>query len=176
MTKKKPAKIGRPVKHGGYSLSFARDELLRREHPRVRQYLEDTRAGLVSSVAGTEDQLTEQQRIMIDRIISRLAICRLIEIHVSKNGAFKKWGGKTLSELVPALGQNYLSFTAAIDRALIALGLDRQKADEVIDLGRYIEQRDAEKAKDKEPESTEIGQPEASQGHESGQGQGTEGS
>ncbi len=172
MTKKKPRKTGRPHKHGGYCLSFARDELLRREHPRVRQYLEDVRAGLVRDVAGGEDRLTEQQRVMIDRIISRLAICRLIEIHVSKNGAFMKYKGKPVSELVPALGQSYLAYVNSIDRALVALGLDKKKADEVLDLGRYIEQRDAEKPPAKDKGGAEIGQPERTSGDESGQGEG----
>ena len=34
-----------------------------------------------------------------------------------------------------------LAFSNSIDRALVALGLDRKKADEVLDLGRYLEEK-----------------------------------
>lgn len=146
---KRGIKIGRPRKHGGYCLSLARDELLKREHPLVRRYLEETREGLVRDVAGNEGQLTEQQRILIDRIISRLAICRLIEIYVSKNGAFAKRGDKTLPELVPALGSNYLSYVNAIDRAVIALGLERKKAEDALDLKAYLKLADEAKSQAK---------------------------
>jgi len=143
--KPKPRR-GRPPKHGGYSLSFSRDEQLKRDYPLVRRYLEGCRAGLVRDVGGSEEGLTEQQRILIDRVVSRLAVCRLIEIYVERFGAFRrdKLKRKVL-ELEPCLGKNYLSFTAAIDRALIALGLERKKHD-VIDLGKYIDDKKREKA------------------------------
>ena len=67
------------MRHGGYSL-IHRDQLIK-EHPRLKMYLEDVRAGLFQGVAGSEDALSEQQRVMIDRIISRLSVCRLIEIY-----------------------------------------------------------------------------------------------
>jgi hypothetical protein len=140
-------KIGRPLKHGGYSL-ILKDELVK-EHPRLREYLQDSRDGLIQDVAGAEDALSEQQRIMIDRIISRLSICRLIEIYIEKYGAFRRDQIKRhkILELEPALGQNYLAFSNSIDRALIALGLNKKAASEVLDLGRYIELKDQAKAK-----------------------------
>lgn len=135
------SKLGRPPKHGGYSL-IHRDQLIK-NYPQLRRYLEDARTGLIRDVAGTEDQLSEQQRILIDRIISRLSICRLIEIYIEKYGAFRRDRLKRFQvlELEPALGQNYLAFSNSIDRALIALGLNKKKADEVLDLGRYVEER-----------------------------------
>ena len=130
--KKKKARLGRPPKHGGYSL-IVRDEILK-DHPYVRRYLQDCRDGLVENVAGSEDWLTEQQRIMIDRIISRLSICRLIEVYIEKYGAFQRDRLKKdkILELEPALGQNYLAFSNSIDRALIALGLNKRQTDEVL--------------------------------------------
>jgi hypothetical protein len=80
---KKP-KRGRPPKHGGYSL-IQRDAMLK-DHPHIRRYLQECRDGLVQDVAGSEEALTEQQRIMIDRIVSRLSICRLIECYIEKCG------------------------------------------------------------------------------------------
>ncbi len=129
---KKKTKRGRPPKHGGYSL-IARDELLK-DNPRIRQYLQDCREGLVRDVAGCEDRLTEQQRILIDRIITRLSICRLIEIYIEKYGLFRKDRLKEsqVLELEPALGKNYLAFSNSIDRALRDLGLERKETDEKI--------------------------------------------
>jgi hypothetical protein len=153
LKKSKKTRRGRPVKHGGYSL-IARDELLK-QHPKLRQYLEDTRAGLVKDVAGSEDQLSEQQRVMVDRIISRLSICRLIEVYIEKYGAFRRDQLKRFQvlELEPALGQNYLAFSNSIDRALIALGLDKKQGDEGLDLGKYIAEKYGKgKAKDGQPE------------------------
>jgi len=150
-------KRGRPVKHGGYSL-IARDELLK-QHPRLRQHLELTRAGLIKDVAGTEDQLSEQQRIMIDRIISRLSICRLIEVYIEKYGAFRRDQLKRFQvlELEPALGQNYLAFSNSIDRALIALGLNKKQGDETLDLKAYIAKNYPDKDKTAKEEGSQEG-------------------
>jgi len=129
--KQERRKTGRPFKHGGYSLILKGE--LAKESPRLLQYLQDSRDGLVRDVAGSEKDLSEQQRIMIDRIVSRLSICRLIEIYVEKWGAFKRGDkaqqGKGL-ELEPCLGTNYLAFSNSIDRALIALGLERKVLNE----------------------------------------------
>lgn len=140
---------GRPIKHGGYSLAI-RDQVLK-ENPRVTRYLVDTRAGLVKDVAGSEDALSEQQRVMIDRIISKLAICRLIELYVEKHGAFPqiKVRGKTIvkMELHACLGINYLAFSNAIDRALVALGLNKKQAETVLSPLEIAAEIDAEKEK-----------------------------
>jgi len=130
--KKKKARLGRPPKHGGYSL-IVRDEILK-DHPYVRRYLQDCRDGLVENIAGSEERLTEQQRIIIDRIISRLSICRLIEVYIEKYGAFRgdRLKKDKILELEPALGQNYLAFSNSIDRALIALGLNKKQTDDVL--------------------------------------------
>jgi hypothetical protein len=140
-TRKGTRKVGRRPKHGGYSIAL-QDNILK-ANPRVQKYLLDCREGLIKDLAGTEAELSEQQRIMIDRIISRMAICRLIELYVEKFGAFRRdrIDKDKVFELEPCLGVNYLAFSNSIDRALIALGLDKRKSSEVLDLGRYIEER-----------------------------------
>ena len=122
--KKGKPRRGRPAKHGGYSLIY-RDKLIK-ENPHLRLYLQDCRDGLVQDVAGSEEALSEQQRIMIDRIISRLSICRLIEIYVEQRGLFKK------DALIDAIGKNYLAFCGQIDRALVALGLSKKQTDKIL--------------------------------------------
>jgi len=148
--KKQKVRMGRPPKHGGYSIIY-KDRAIK-DHPEIRRYLEGCRAGLVRDLAGDEDKLSEQQRIMIDRIVSRLAVCRLIEVYVEKCGLFRRdrLEGERVLELEPALGQNYLAFSNSIDRALAALGLNKKQGDDVLDLGKYIAEADAREAKAKE--------------------------
>jgi hypothetical protein len=120
----------------------------------IRRYLEDVRAGLVADISGgAEDDLSEQQRVMINMIINRLAICRLIETYCERYGVFRKdvLKRKKILELEPALGMNYLAFSNSVDRALIALGLGR-KGEKVLDLTDYVRQADA--AKDKKTKAS----------------------
>jgi len=135
--------MGRPPKHGGYSIIY-RDRAIK-DHPEIRHYLEACRAGLVRDVAGSEDRLSEQQRLLIDGIVSKRAVCRLIEVYVEKCGLFRRDSleGKRVLELEPALGVNYLAFSNSIDRALQALGLGKKQGDDVLDLGKYIAEKDA---------------------------------
>jgi len=137
---KQKKKRGRPLRHGGFSL-IAKDELLK-DQPHIRQYLLDCRAGLVRCVSGSEEMLTEQQRILIDRIISKLSICRLIEAYIEKYGIFRRdMLKKKVLELEPALGKSYLAYSNAIDRALVTLGIDKRKNEGVIDIHKYVAQR-----------------------------------
>jgi hypothetical protein len=133
-------KRGRPPKHGGYSI-IHRDALLK-DHPHIRCYLQECREGLIRDVAGTEEALTEQQRIMIDRLISRLSICRLIELYVERKGVFTGSG-----ELVSCLGTNYLAFSNSIDRALTVLGIEKRAGENALSPLEYMRQYDEDKQK-----------------------------
>jgi len=135
--KSKKDNRGRPVKHGGYSVDIQDIEL--KKHPRIRQYLMATREGLVRDVAGDEGSLSEQQRIIIDRIVSKLAILRLIEIYIEKHGIWRRDRliKNQVLELEPALGLNYLAFSNSIDRALKLLGVNKKAGD--IEEIKYLE-------------------------------------
>ncbi len=125
------SKGGRPYRHGGFSISL-RDEILK-DNPRIRRYLADTRVGLARDIAGGEDSLSEMQRVMIDRVISKLAVCRLIEAYIEKYGAFRQDRFKRkILELEPCLGNSYLAYSNSIDRALVALGLSKKEAARVM--------------------------------------------
>jgi len=168
MTKSRRKKTGRPPRHGGYSIVY-RDDVIKR-HPKLRQYLQNCRDGLVRDIAGTEEGLSEQQRIMIDRIISRLSICRLIECYIEKYGAFRRDRIKRdkVLELEPALGVNYLAFSNSIDRALVALGLARVP-EPGQDLAQIVAEIDAEneaKKAEREAAGQGVGQDEDSEGGE----------
>jgi len=126
------------------------DPLLKK-NPAVRAYLRETRADLIRDVAGSEESLSAQQRILIDRIISKLLVLRVIEIHLEKYGIWRRdklLAKPSVLELEPALGNNYLAFSNSIDRALGQLGLTKKVAEG--DNWSYIEEFDKraeEKAK-----------------------------
>jgi hypothetical protein len=115
-----------------------------KDHPQIRRYLQDCREGLILDIAGSEDKLTEAQRILIDRIISKLSICRLIEIYIEKHGIFRKDKlDKRILELEPALGVNYLAFNNSIRLALGLLGINKRHSEEIltpIELAQRIEE------------------------------------
>jgi len=148
MTEKR--RKGRPPKHGGYSV-IGRDELIQKTGF-LRRYLEETRAGLVKDIGGTEDGLSEQQRVMIDRIISRLSILRLMEVYIEKAGPVHLKGG--VVSLQPPLIKSYLAYCNSIDRALVALGLEKREREDVLMPWQIVEQEDKAKQKEAEIKST----------------------
>jgi hypothetical protein len=150
---------GRPFKHGAYSI-IHRDGLLKK-HKDIEKFLEDCRKGLIRDVAGSEEALSEGQKILIDRIISKLAILRLIEIYIERYGPFnrQKLKQKTL-ELEPVLGESFLAFSNSIRASLVVLGVDRRKFDEAIDITAYIKEKDAEKAAEAKKDEPGTKEPE----------------
>jgi hypothetical protein len=122
-----------------------RAELVK-SYPEVQRYLRDTRAGLVQDIAGDEENLSEMQRLLIDRIISKLSVCRIIECYLEKHGILRRdrLEKDKVLELEPALVQ-----WAAIDRnikdALALLGINRRASAEP-DVLTYIDAFDAKKA------------------------------
>ena len=133
------------IKHGGFSLEV-QDDILK-QNPATRRYLRNTRADLVKDVAGSEENLSAQQRILIDRIISKLLILRIIELWVEKHGVWRRdklLAKPSVLELEPALGLNYLAYSNSVDRALKLLGLEKKEIEG--DPFSYIEEFDRKKA------------------------------
>lgn len=109
------------IKHGGYEL-IARADAGSLEHVEVVEYLNELRADLVSDLGPKEEDLTAAERILIDRIITKIGVCRCIEKYVSRLGIFDKAG-----RLRGALKHNYLAYDNSITRALSALGIHTRK-------------------------------------------------
>ena len=129
-TKKKGP--GRPPTHGGYSILKTGDFPQKRRA--VRDYLTSIRAGLVKDFGPTEDDLSTAQVVLIDRIISKMSVVRLIEEHIRDSGnIFNAEGG-----LVGSLKESYLAFNNSVRLSLLALDkLDRQR-DQETDIDSYI--------------------------------------
>jgi hypothetical protein len=128
------SRVGRPPKHGGYSLLVKRGELPERR-TYLRQYLEDVRMGLVQDVAGDESGLTTAQQILIDRTIGLLSVLRCIEESLAEDGVIQ--GGV----LAAVLRESYISYQNTTRLNLVALGLDKRATGKAIDLDRYVREK-----------------------------------
>jgi hypothetical protein len=137
-TKKKSRPRGRPPLHGGFSLLVRKGEL-----PENRQYiarwLTEVREGLIEDLGPSEEDLPTAQRVLIDRIISKLGVIRCIEEHIRENSVM------TGHNLAPSLRASYLAYNNSVRLDLQALGIDTRKADEAGDLSKYIELQDSKK-------------------------------
>ena len=139
MTKKKK-KIGRPKKHGAYSIMKS-ENLPPKDLTRIREYVESAREGLIEDIAGTEDKLSTGQAILIDRTINLLSVTRMIENHASKTGTFKG------NRLTPSLQQSYLSYNNTIRLNLKVLGIEPQQAGRDFDIDLYVKRKYSQKKK-----------------------------
>jgi hypothetical protein len=130
------------------------------------RYIREKREELIQDQGISEEDLSGGLRLMIDRTISRLIVSRRIELYLQRNGILRRDSLKRRKILEPEpILIFWLQLQNSIDRALIVLGLDRKKAEEALDLGRYIAERDEEKVK-----AQAAGQGGDGQGAEKGSG------
>lgn len=101
----------------------------------VERYLTTVREGLIQDLGPMEKDLTTAQLVLIDRITTKLGVVRCIEEYIRENTVMK---GDRLS---PSLRESYLAYNNSIRLDLAALGIDKRKADEVIDLHRYVAEK-----------------------------------
>lgn len=133
------SRIGRPPKHGGYSLIVRQGEFPEnRRH--IRDYLISVRSGLILDLGPTEQNLTTAQLVLIDRLTSLLSIVRLMEEYAKEKGGLN--GGR-LSE---SLRESYITYNNSIRLTLQALGIDKQVRDRG-DLDGYLESNYGKKGK-----------------------------
>jgi hypothetical protein len=107
----------------------------------LREYLNQTRAGLVNDLGPLEADLTTAQVVLIDRVISKLSILRCVEEHVREKGVFTKAG-----ELGPVLSKSYLAWANSIRLDLQALGIDKRAGEKIMGPLEVAAEIDAEKA------------------------------
>jgi len=133
---------GRKRKHGGHT--FLMTGRLSEHRKYIEGYLTAARIGLIQDYGPTEKDLSTAQIIIIDRMIAKTGCIRCMEEHCAENGVML---GRRLA---PALRESYLSYSNSLRLdalALEALRIDKKR--ERVDLGKYIEMRDEEKAKAK---------------------------
>jgi hypothetical protein len=106
----------------------------------LRAYLTEIREGLIRDVAGTEEDLTTAQKILVDRACSLLSIIRCVEEHTREHGVFK---GR---ELAPVLLKSYCAYSAELRRTLDMLGIRGKATDKILSPLEIAAEIDAEKA------------------------------
>jgi hypothetical protein len=114
------------ARHGGYSVAM-KDQLLRRR-PEILRYLKRTQRDIVRDICPEgEEDLTAARRILIDRIMSKLATVRLIETYLGEHGILRrdKLEGARILEGEPIF-QVWLSLNNQIREDLKLIGFDRK--------------------------------------------------
>ena len=110
----------------------------------LARYLREFEKDLRDSLGG---DLSPQREAMMRQVLRCENVLRLIELYLLRASPMKPHGVmRGRLELQPCLAQSYGHFLNVQRQALISLGLDRKRAEETLDLGRYIAARDAEKA------------------------------
>jgi hypothetical protein len=132
--------IGRPPRHGGYSLLTRGTLPEKRKY--IGHYLTAVREGLVHDLAANEEELSTAQRVLIDRVITFLGVIRLIEEYAREHGVLDNRG-----RLTSGLTAHYLSFNRHIKDYLALLGLKRIRPSEP-SLAEVMREFDEKKATD----------------------------
>ena len=131
-------------KHGGYTVLAALDG--RREidgQSPLGLELKRLREALVSDLGASRwEDLSEQQRILVTRVIHKHLFAESIEAWLLEHGPLRKNG-----TVRPALGSNYLAIANSLRLDLITLGLERRTRD-VTDLALAIQRAQREGASD----------------------------
>jgi len=143
---KREKKTGPVVKHGIYSwLRTGRINPSIRGFRKLQHYLKDLERDLID-LQGGPHKLTAAQEILIKTTIEAYAVVLLAGIYCKREGVLRPDKLKEgILELQPVLSHQFLAFMNTIRQNLVALGLDRKKVDDVIDLGTYLEKRALEK-------------------------------
>ena len=129
----------RAKRHGAYSFIVRGELPIHRAY--LLRYLTECRQGLINDLGGSK-KLSTGQTILIDRVIGKLGISRLIEEHCKENGAII---GK---ELAPVLKQSYLAYSNSLRLDLLALGMNERMTDKALTPLEYIDAFDKKKAKE----------------------------
>ncbi len=134
-------KPGRKIKHGGYALLSTGKLPEHRKY--VEKYLTATREGLIRDLGPSEIDLTVAQIILIDRTVTKLGVIRCIEEHIRENSVMV---GDTLA---PSLKDSYLAYDNSVRLGLQALGINSRKAEGIMDLGKYVEEKYGKRKEEK---------------------------
>lgn len=123
--KKRNRLSGRPPVHSGYSLV---------KPLQVRKYLNNIRKALIRDLAaGDETNLSASELILVDSLISMLAVTRCMEIYISKTQVMDDKGN-----VAPCLRNEYLRYRRTIREHLITLGLNVRTFDDSPTLEKVV--------------------------------------
>jgi hypothetical protein len=118
------SKRGRPPKHGGYSL-LSRGEIPENRRY-IAKYLSEVREGLIEDLGPSEEDLSTAQRVLINRVISKLGVIRCVEEYIKENSVIVG------NDLAPSLKASYLAYNNSIRLDLQALGIEKRATGEAL--------------------------------------------
>lgn len=156
-----------PVKHGITTwLRTGRLNPSIRGHKKLERYLIELEKDLIKQVG----ELTPAKEILIKSTLEAFGVFILASVYCKKHGVLRPdCLSQGVIELQPVLGKQFLAFLNTLRQNLVALGLDRQKAEEIIDLRTYIEIKENQNGKGSESGQSEIVDSEACQGQKKGE-------
>lgn len=151
----------KPNTHGAWSLKRAINTGRLDMRSEAGQAVKRLQTRLETDLGGAEN-LSTQERLIVDRIVKKVLIVEALETYaLSRKSIFKRNG-----ELIGCLGRHYLSYSEALRRDLLAVGLGR-RAKDVPNLSDYLNARAAANETEPEPyhemENPEIASGEAAQ-------------
>jgi hypothetical protein len=144
---KKKQKIN--PQHGVYSwLKTGRIRPSIRGHKKLQAYLMDIEREL-TELQGPGG-MTAGREILIKSTVEAFGAVLLAGMYCKQAGLLRPdMARRGVIEFQPVLGKQFLAFMNTIRQNLMALGLDSKKGEEILDLGKYIELKDAQKSQAK---------------------------
>jgi hypothetical protein len=134
-----------------------------RGHKKLQKYLRDIEADLIKDLGGRES-LTTAQEILVKATIEAYGVLLLAVMYCKKYSVLRPdQARKGIIELQPVLGHQFLAFLNTLRQNLVALGLGK-KADETLDLKKYIAEHYPDK--DKKAKEDQGSQEEEEKGDE----------
>jgi len=128
--------------HGVYSwLQTGRINPSIRGYKKLQKYLEGMEKNLIDDQGGLEN-MTAAKEILIKATIEAYGVLFLASMYCKREGILRPDKMKRgIIELQPVLGHQFIAFMNTIRQNLLALGIDQRKADEALDLGKYVQER-----------------------------------
>jgi hypothetical protein len=109
----------------------------RRQFRKIRAYVDEAERKVIDSLGGPA-VVSPQRQIILKAGMRALQVCLLIELYINREGPIRKdLLERGVVDLQPALDKT-VTFYNSCRLNLLAIGLEERKADEVLDLGRYI--------------------------------------
>lgn len=147
---------GKRKTHGGFSfLATGRLPEHRRE---MERYLTGAREGLIRDIAGSEENLTTAQAILIDRAIGKVGLLRCVEEHIRERGVMQN------NQLASVLRASFLSYSNSLRLDLQALGIEKRAIKSEQSLAEIIKEFDEEKERKAKVEKEAAERAEEKQG------------
>lgn len=101
--------------------------------------------GVERDLMAATPRMNVKKELLIKQVVRTEGLMRLTELYLQSRGPVNPGPlARGEIELQPVITKNYISFMNAQRQAILALGLDPQKVDEVLDLDSYIAEKDGE--------------------------------